>query len=331
MPPLHSLSPSPHPLYLSPLPVSSSSPFSPLPALHPSLSLLLLLLLQGVSLRPTRHFVTTTGSAARKKCNGDLAVIVASMAYNTWFTKLHCKDMRLGSEVVDQVLHTVSKSNSLEELTLENAGLKSDFPQKMASALSENPSSVVHSLNLSHNTLDNQGVSNLIQQVCRLNKGLRLLNLSKTSLSSKGVVSLSQALCSSDDYSNSLIHLDLSRNPGVLSGDDATNLYLFLAQPNCLVHLDLSGTDCTVDLEFGWRRAAVPEPSVRQTAVMVGVVAPDGEGGVSVVFGNIRLISGFGSEPQELPVRPLLFFAKIPTALLYVLEGRPRSTLLIQM
>lgn len=29
-----------------------------------------------------------------------------------------------GSEVVDQILHTVSKSNSLEELTLENAGLK---------------------------------------------------------------------------------------------------------------------------------------------------------------------------------------------------------------
>ncbi|KAM3866143.1 capping protein, Arp2/3 and myosin-I linker protein 3 [Diretmus argenteus] len=181
----------------------------------------------------------------------DLAVIVASMAYNTWFTKLYCKDMRIGSEVVDQVLHTVSKSNSLEELTLENAGLKSDFPQKMASALSENPASVIHSLNLAHNTLDNQGVSNLIQQVCRLNKGLRLLNLSKTSLSSKGVISLSQALCSSDDYSNSLLHLDLSKNPGVLSGDDATNLYLFLAQPNCLVHLDLSGTDCTVDSLFG--------------------------------------------------------------------------------
>ncbi|KAM9789899.1 capping protein, Arp2/3 and myosin-I linker protein 3 [Neosynchiropus ocellatus] len=181
----------------------------------------------------------------------DLAVIVASIAYNTWFTKLYCKDMRIGSEVVDQVLHTISKSNSLEELTLENAGLKSDFPQKMASALSENPASVIHSLNLAHNTLDNQGVSNLIQQVCRLNKGLRLLNLSKTSLSSKGLVSLSQALCSSDDYSNSLLHLDLSKNPGLLSGEDATNLYLFLAQPNCLVHLDLSGSDCTVDSLFG--------------------------------------------------------------------------------
>ncbi|KAJ8011753.1 hypothetical protein DPEC_G00061540 [Dallia pectoralis] len=181
----------------------------------------------------------------------DLAVIVASMAYNTWFTKLYCKDMRIGSEVVDQVLHTVSKSSSLEELTLENAGLKSDFPQKMATALSENPASVIHSLNLAHNVLDNQGVSNLIQLVCRLNKGLRMLNLSKTSLSFKGVMSLSQALCSSDDYSNSLLHLDLSKNPGILSGEDSTNIYLFLAQPNCLVHLDLSGTDCSVDMLFG--------------------------------------------------------------------------------
>lgn len=40
--------------------------------------------------------------------------------------------------------------------------------------------------------------------------------------STLGVVSLSQALCSSDDYSNSLLHLDLSKNPGVLSGEDAT-------------------------------------------------------------------------------------------------------------
>lgn len=35
--------------------------------------------------------------------------------------------------------------------------------------------------------LDAAGVSNLIQQVCRLSKGLRLLNLSKTSLTSKGL------------------------------------------------------------------------------------------------------------------------------------------------
>uniref|UniRef100_A0A8C9XGY7 Capping protein regulator and myosin 1 linker 3 n=1 Tax=Sander lucioperca TaxID=283035 RepID=A0A8C9XGY7_SANLU len=136
----------------------------------------------------------------------DLAVIVASIAYNTWFTKLHCKDMRIGSEVVDQVLHTVSKSNSLEELTLENDTYNKRF-------------------------------------------FLIPFSISSPLLPPLGVVTLSQALCSSDDYSNSLLHLDLSKNPGVLSGED--NLYLFLAQPNCLVHLDLSGTDCTVDSLFG--------------------------------------------------------------------------------
>ncbi|TDH06083.1 hypothetical protein EPR50_G00130240 [Perca flavescens] len=162
----------------------------------------------------------------------DLAVIVASIAYNTWFTKLHCKDMRIGFSAKDGV-------SAVREPSL------CDSLSQPGSQHTRQPSL------LAHNTLDNQGVSNLIQQVCRLNKGLRLLNLSKTSLSSKGVVTLSQALCSSDDYSNSLLHLDLSKNPGVLSGEDATNLYLFLAQPNCLVHLDLSGTDCTVDSLFG--------------------------------------------------------------------------------
>uniref|UniRef100_A0A8C6S9C1 CARMIL C-terminal domain-containing protein n=1 Tax=Neogobius melanostomus TaxID=47308 RepID=A0A8C6S9C1_9GOBI len=141
----------------------------------------------------------------------DLAVIVASMAYNTWFTKLYCKDLRIGSEVAEQVLHTVSKSSSLEELTLENAGLKSDFPQKMSTALSENPGSVIHSLNLAHNSLDNQGV--------KLKP--HLLIIMKSFYASCSVLSW------------------------------IAYLYLFLSQPNCLVHLDLSGTDCCVDSLFG--------------------------------------------------------------------------------
>uniref|UniRef100_A0A8C5EQZ3 Capping protein, Arp2/3 and myosin-I linker protein 3-like n=1 Tax=Gouania willdenowi TaxID=441366 RepID=A0A8C5EQZ3_GOUWI len=177
----------------------------------------------------------------------DLAVIVASMAYNTWFTKLYCKDLRIGSEVTEQVLHTISKSSSIEEITLENAGLKSDFPQKMSTALSENPASVIHSLNLANNSLDNQGM--IRAKVLLHSLLLHYLPFPCVSISILGVVSLSQALCSTDEYSNSLIHLDLSKNPGLLSGDD--NMYLCLSQPNCLVHLDLSGTDCYVDSLFG--------------------------------------------------------------------------------
>uniref|UniRef100_A0A8C6P1T6 CARMIL C-terminal domain-containing protein n=1 Tax=Nothobranchius furzeri TaxID=105023 RepID=A0A8C6P1T6_NOTFU len=125
----------------------------------------------------------------------DLAVIVASMAYNTWFTKLYCKDLRIGSEVTEQVLHTVSKSSIFIQALTGFANLEYKLKQCFA--------------------------------YC--------------------VVSLAQALCSCDEHSSSLLHLDLSKNPGVLSGDDASNLYLFLSQPNCLVHLDVSGTDCSVD------------------------------------------------------------------------------------
>ncbi|TSO57294.1 Capping protein, Arp2/3 and myosin-I linker protein 3 [Bagarius yarrelli] len=184
-----------------------------------------------------------TSVEAQRACGGFSETYAALCDYNG----ITCKE-----EVqwdVDTIYHS---QDNREFNLLDFAHLESrDFPQKMAAALAENPASVLHSLNLAHNTFDNQGVSNLIQQVCQLSKGLRLLNLSKTSFSSKGVSSLSQALCSSDDYSSSLLHLDLSKNPGILSGEDATNLYLFLAQPNCLVHLDLSGTDCALESLFG--------------------------------------------------------------------------------
>ncbi|KAF3835105.1 hypothetical protein F7725_027663 [Dissostichus mawsoni] len=132
-----------------------------------------------------------TSVETQRACGGFSETYAALCDYNG----ISCKE-----EVqwdVDTIYHS---QDSREFNLLDFSHLESrDFPQKMSAALSENPSSVIHSLNLAHNSLDNQGVSNLIQQVCRLSKGLRLLNLSKTSLTSKGVVSLSQALCSSDD------------------------------------------------------------------------------------------------------------------------------------
>lgn len=58
-----------------------------------------------------------------------------------------------------------------------------------------------------------------------------------------GVVSLSQALCSCDDYSNSLLHLDLSKNPGVLSGEDATVSDLHTCDCLSIFHLKYKEKD----------------------------------------------------------------------------------------
>ncbi|XP_027409048.1 capping protein, Arp2/3 and myosin-I linker protein 3 isoform X2 [Bos indicus x Bos taurus] len=113
----------------------------------------------------------------------DLALMVAALAYNQWFTKLYCKDLRLGSEVLEQVLHTLSKSGSLEELVLDNAGLKTDFVQKLAGVFGENGSCVLHALTLSHNPIEDKGFLSLSQQLLCFPTGLTKLCLAKTAIS----------------------------------------------------------------------------------------------------------------------------------------------------
>ncbi|XP_037748958.1 F-actin-uncapping protein LRRC16A isoform X6 [Chelonia mydas] len=179
----------------------------------------------------------------------DLIPIVAALEYNQWFTKLSSKDLKLSTDVCEQILRVVSRSNRLEELVLENAGLRTDFAQKLANALTHNPNSGLHTINLASNPLEDRGVSSLSIQFAKLPKGLKHLNLSKTSLSPKGVNSLSQSLSANQLIANTLTYLDLSGN--VLRGDDLSSLYNFLAQPNAIVHLDLSNTECALDMVCG--------------------------------------------------------------------------------
>ncbi|XP_064287806.1 F-actin-uncapping protein LRRC16A isoform X4 [Passer domesticus] len=179
----------------------------------------------------------------------DLIPIVAALEYNQWFTKLSSKDLKLSTDLCEQILRVVSRSSRLEELVLENAGLRTDFAQKLASALAHNPNSGLHTINLASNPLEDRGVSSLSIQFAKLPKGLKHLNLSKTSLSPKGVNSLSQSLSANSLIANTLVYLDLSGN--ALRGDDLSSLYNFLAQPNALVHLDLSNTECALDMVCG--------------------------------------------------------------------------------
>ncbi|XP_054412983.2 F-actin-uncapping protein LRRC16A isoform X9 [Pongo abelii] len=179
----------------------------------------------------------------------DLIPIIAALEYNQWFTKLSSKDLKLSTDVCEQILRVVSRSNRLEELVLENAGLRTDFAQKLASALAHNPNSGLHTINLAGNPLEDRGVSSLSIQFAKLPKGLKHLNLSKTSLSPKGVNSLSQSLSANPLTASALVHLDLSGN--VLRGDDLSHMYNFLAQPNAIAHLDLSNTECSLDMVCG--------------------------------------------------------------------------------
>ncbi|XP_035536785.1 F-actin-uncapping protein LRRC16A [Morone saxatilis] len=177
--------------------------------------------------------------------NRDLVAIIAALEHNHWFTKVSTKDYKLPTDVCDQILRVVARSSRLEELVLDNAGLRSDFAQKLASALSHNPASTLHTLNLSNNSLEDKGVSALSAQLAKLPLGLKHLNLSRTSMSPKGVNNLCLALCNNPAVASTLTHLDLSGNS--LRGDDLQNLHSFLSHPNCLETLDVSNSDCSLE------------------------------------------------------------------------------------
>ncbi|MEJ1280308.1 copine VII [Cricetulus griseus] len=176
----------------------------------------------------------------------DLALMVAALAYNQWFTKLSCKDLRLGSEVLEQVLHTLSKSGSLEELVLDNAGLKTDFVQKLAGVFGENGSCVLHALTLSHNPIEDKGFLSLSQQLLCFPTGLTKLCLAKTAISPRGLQALGQTFGANPAFASSLRYLDLSKNPGLLATDEA-NLLGALLHGCCshLTYLNLARNSCS--------------------------------------------------------------------------------------
>ncbi|NXU57287.1 CARL2 protein, partial [Turnix velox] len=178
----------------------------------------------------------------------DVALSVAALSFNLWFTKLSCKDFKLNQEISEQLLYMLSKSVTLEELVLENSGLKADFAQRMAQALSNHPDSVLHTINLAGNQLEDRGILAFSRLVEKSPKGLQSLSLARTMLSAKaGMSTLCKALTDNKAVGSSLRHLDLSGNPGSLAGEDISNLQSLLRHCRSLSHLSLAGTDCSLD------------------------------------------------------------------------------------
>ncbi|XP_059488573.1 F-actin-uncapping protein LRRC16A isoform X2 [Neocloeon triangulifer] len=178
----------------------------------------------------------------------DIVPIVSALEHNTWFTKLRAGHIRMSHEALDRILLVIRRSLSIEELYLDNLGLRGDFAHKLSLSLLANPHSHLHSLDLSNNLIEDKGVGHLSHVFGRLPTGLVKLNLSFCGLTCKGVNQLAHALLSNPNMSSTLAHLDISGNN---LKEELNNLCNFLAQPNCISHLDVSGTDATLEHLFG--------------------------------------------------------------------------------
>ncbi|CAG9763281.1 unnamed protein product [Ceutorhynchus assimilis] len=178
----------------------------------------------------------------------DLIPIINALEHNTWFTKLRANQIRLSHDNLDKILHVLRKSLNLEELYLDNLALKADFVNKLSNTLKLNPVSALHTIDLSHNPIEDKGASYLSQCVNRLSKGVAHINLSHCGLSSKGINNLANALYSNVTNANTLTYLNLSGNS---LKDDISNLQNFLSQSNTLQYIDISSTDIILENLFG--------------------------------------------------------------------------------
>ncbi|KAG5893782.1 hypothetical protein JTB14_005447 [Gonioctena quinquepunctata] len=178
----------------------------------------------------------------------DLIPIISALEYNTWFSKLRANQVKLSHDNIDRILHVLRKSLNLEEIYLDNLGLKSDFVNKLSSVLKLNLGSALHTIDLSYNQIEDKGATYLGSCIPKLNKGLVHLNLAHCGLSSKGVNNLFGALCNNSSSLTTLNFLNLSGNN---LKDDISHFHNFLSQPNALQHVDISSTDIILENLFG--------------------------------------------------------------------------------
>ncbi|NXX40449.1 CARL2 protein, partial [Tricholaema leucomelas] len=201
----------------------------------------------------------------------DVALSVAALSFNLWFSKLSCRELRLTQEVWEQLLYMLSKSVALQELVLESSGLKADFAQRMAQALSNHPDSALHTISLAGNQLEDRGLIAFSRHVEKRPKGLQSLSLARTMPTAKGMSILCKALADNKATRSSLRHLDLSGNPGTLAGEDSSNLQSLLQHCHSLSHLSLAGTDCPLDAVSTHAGRRSPQPPSQSCAMLLGV------------------------------------------------------------
>ncbi|XP_058810147.1 F-actin-uncapping protein LRRC16A-like isoform X3 [Phymastichus coffea] len=212
----------------------------------------------------------------------DLIPIISALEYNTWFTKVRVSHLKLSHEPLERLLHILKRSLSIQEIYLDNIGAKWDFAHKLSLALITNTNAVLHTIDLSSNTIEDKGATSLCGAIAKLTqdrsncnpssfsrmhqyfsplgaahttgplgklpKGLQKLNLARCGLTGKGVGQIAHALSLNRSMPMSLQYLNLAEN---CLKDDINTLCSFLAQPNGITHLDLSGTDTTLECLFG--------------------------------------------------------------------------------
>ncbi|KAL4234559.1 barbed-end actin filament uncapping [Mactra antiquata] len=175
----------------------------------------------------------------------DLIPIVSALIHNTWFTALNANNVKLTNDVCTEVLRVMTKNAVIEALLLSNTGISTDFIKKLSTT--SLTGTQLQKLDLSGNMIDDLGAEHIFGSLSSRGRPFTYLDMSRTRITSKGLNKMAECMNRSPHVFSSLQTLKLS---GLTSGnriEDLQSLYTFLASPNMISYLDLSGTDIELD------------------------------------------------------------------------------------
>lgn len=211
----------------------------------------------------------------------DLVPIVAALAYNGWFTKFRVSNVKIvnsshsgSDQLCEQIIHMLRKSNTLEEIYLDNTGIRYDFVNKMFSAMLINTQTAIRVIDISNNQIEDKGLKSMTAFVAKsFHMAASVFNASTDDLSSSlssnsgyiqqslpaamingAVITPASTSSAAKLMYRGLSHLNLSRcsitSKGLSELSEA--LYLNKTMFNTLTYLNLSDNifkeDITVSL-----------------------------------------------------------------------------------
>lgn len=88
----------------------------------------------------------------------DIVPIISALEYNVYFTSLRASHTRLSHEILERIIHVMKRSLSLEKIVLDSLGVRAEFIHKLATAIITNSDSLLHTIDLSHNLIEDKGL-----------------------------------------------------------------------------------------------------------------------------------------------------------------------------
>ncbi|KAK5582324.1 hypothetical protein RB653_003907 [Dictyostelium firmibasis] len=171
---------------------------------------------------------------------GDIKCLLTALKYNNYFKTFNFNNHTFNKEQFTNLAEVLKCNSTVEDLSLNNVGLKSDTMPIIATALSSNKNLALTAIDISNNQIEDKGMLSFSSYIASSLRGIASLDVSNTSTGKTGISTLTNSLKKNIKMTSTLSYLNLSNNK--MEADGSAGLASFLASPNTLKTLNISNT-----------------------------------------------------------------------------------------